>query len=134
MTKYDFRNYIPMKDEVEQLKDQIITLREQLISPKNQVLTGMPQGGSGNKDKMGEVICRIDELEKKYITKYTALLQECEKIENAIEPLESKERMLMRYKYLQGLKWEDVALKMNYSVENVYKLHGRILLKLKRVQ
>ena len=134
MTKYDFRNYIPMKDEVEQLKDQILTLREQLIAPKNQVITGMPHGGNANKDKMAEVISRIDELERKYIVKYTALLNECERIEKAIEPLESKERMLMRYKYLQGMKWEDVALEMNYSVENIYKLHGRILLKLKRVQ
>ena len=133
MTKYELRNYIPMKDEVEQLKSQILTLREQVTSPKNQVITGMPHGGNGNKDKMAEIIGRIDELERKYISKYNALLNECDRIEKAIEPLESKERMLMRYKYLQGLKWEDVALEMNYSVENIYKMHGRILQKLKRV-
>ena len=116
------------------MQDQILSLREQIISPKNQVITGMPRGGNGSGDKIGEIISRVDELERKYLSKCKLLLEECESIEKAIETLESRERLLIRYKYIEGLKWRKVAEKMNYSEENIYKLHGKILLKLKKVQ
>lgn len=36
-------------------------------------------------------------------------------------------RLLLIYRYIDGLKWEEVAERMNYDVSTVYKLHGEAL-------
>jgi DNA-directed RNA polymerase sigma subunit (sigma70/sigma32) len=129
MTKYELRNYKYICEEMEQIQDQIISLRSKILSPKSQVINGMPRGGSGNGDRIGEVICKINELENMYQDKHLALLSLREDIERVLEPLECKERLLIRYRYIDGMTWGAIADKMNYTVDNVYKLHGKILYK-----
>ena len=131
MTKNDLRKYKYICEECEQIKDQIETIKSAMLSPKNQIITGMPRGGGGKShDRIGDVLSKIERLEQKYLDKCNQLLQEREKIENAISPLESRERMLIRYKYFELLAWEEVAAKLGCSVDNVYKLHGKILQKI----
>ena len=130
MTKSELKKYRFICDELEQIKEQILSIKALILSPKNQVITGMPRGGGGNSDKIGEVLCKIEHLENKYLDKYNQLLREREKIEEAISTLESKERLLIRYRYIDGNAWEDIADKLNYSIDNIYKLHGKILQKI----
>ena len=134
MTKYDLREYRYLRKEMAQLQDQIQSIRSLMLAPKNQVITGMPRGSRKSGDSIGEVLGRVEKLERRYTDKYNALLRKCEKIETVIEPLSCRERALIRYKYFQGLTWEQVALEMNYSVDNIYKMHGKILQKIKSVQ
>lgn len=39
-------------------------------------------------------------------------------------------RFLMFLRYICGMRWEKIAYQMGYSVDNVYKLHGRALAQL----
>lgn len=130
MNKSELRRYRFICIELDQLSEQITEVKSKMLSPKNQVITGMPRGGSGNSDKIGEVLCKVERLEGKYLDKYNQLLQEREKIEDAIAPLESKERLLIRYRYIYGYSWEVISEKLKYSIDNVYKLHGKILQKI----
>lgn len=48
-------------------------------------------------------------------------------IEAAIESLDPTARLLCRYRYVDGLKWEEVCVRMNYSWRQVHNLHRRAL-------
>ena len=48
----------------------------------------------------------------------------------AIASLPDVERLLMRYRYIDGLNWIDVAAKMNYSWQGTHKIHARALKRL----
>lgn len=134
MTKYELREYRFLKKELKKLEDRIRELKSERLSPKNQIITGMPRGSNSTPDKFGEVMIQLERLELKAMATYVKLLRACERIENAIETLEdSKERLLMRSRYIDCMSWKDIAKEMNYSVENIYKLHGQILEKLKSV-
>lgn len=65
------------------------------------------------------------------LARYEALLSELAAeqlaIEQAIENLEPTARMLMRYRYLDGRKWEEICLLMSYSWRQVHRLHAAAL-------
>lgn len=39
----------------------------------------------------------------------------------------ANERAVLRYRYLCGMKWEDIAEKMNYSLMQLHRIHARAL-------
>ena len=71
------------------------------------------------------------ELQDRYKAKLAELAAEQLAIEQAIEPLDTVYRMLLRYRYIDGLKWDDVCDKMNYSWRQTHYLHGRALQQLR---
>lgn len=126
MTKERLRAYQAIKEELQQLEDRLLEIEAVLYSPKNQRLTGMPSAPSkGN--AMEDMAARHIELQDLYKTKMDELAQEALAIEAAIETLDPTARLLFRYRYIDGLKWEEVCVRMNYSWQNVHKIHKRAL-------
>lgn len=66
--------------------------------------------------------------------KYNNLLKELAErqtvIEDLIEELEPTERDLIRYRYIDGLRWEAVALRIAYSTPQTFRIHKQALRKL----
>lgn len=52
-------------------------------------------------------------------------------IEKAINSLDSRERTVLRLYYIEGLNWEQVAVKVNYSWTATHNIHSAALDKLK---
>ena len=132
MTKYELRRYRYICQEAEQIREQIENIRALMTAPKSQVITGMPRGGGGNGDKIGEAISRIDKLERRYAKKINELLEERKHIENVIEQLDNIERLLIRYKYFDGKTWDEVADKIDQTIHNTYAIHRKILQKISK--
>lgn len=133
MTKERLRNYLDLKREQAQLRQQLETIEAALYSPKAQRLTGMPSSPShGNATE--EMAERHLELMDRYRAKLAELAAEQLAIEQTIEALEPTERMLLRYRYLDGLAWEEVCVKMNYSWRQTHRLHSKALEELKRLE
>ena len=40
---------------------------------------------------------------------------------------------VLKYRYLEHLQWEEIAVKMNYSYRGVTKIHGKALLTFEKV-
>jgi DNA-directed RNA polymerase specialized sigma subunit len=51
---------------------------------------------------------------------------------NKFNQLDIKLRTVMELRYLECRSWENVAEEMNYSIDNVYKLHGVALQKIQK--
>lgn len=130
MTKERLRNYLELKKEREQLQQQLETIEAALYSPKGQRLTGMPSAPShGN--AVEDMAAKHLELMDRYRAKMTELAEEQLVIEKAIEALEPTARMLLRFRYIDGLPWEEVCVRMNYSWRQTHRMHSRALEALK---
>lgn len=126
MTKERLRRYIWLKQECRQLEAYLDRIRNDMSVVTSPRLTGMPHA----KDPKGldEIVIRYEEICGKYEKQLKRYQQETIAIENAIEGVQDPRlRLILRYKYLDGLKWETIADLMRYDVRWIYRLHGEAL-------
>lgn len=87
----------------------------------------MPRSGGGS-DKIQTTVEKIIEIEEKLDHEIDALVDLRNRIEAAVERLESEKlRDIMRYKYIDGLKFEEIAVTMHLDRRWVRRLHNRAL-------
>ena len=93
------------------------------VSPN---LSGMPRGGGGGGTQ--GAISKIVDLETEINTEIDKLVEKRKEIESVIRAVEdSTLRALLEYRYINGKKWEEIALMMGYDYRWVLRLHGRAL-------
>lgn len=128
MTKERLRRYLKIRAEKKQIENMLLNLEVRLYSPKSQQLTGMPaasskQGGSEQERLADKVI----DLRRKYLEVQAALIEEQLAIEVAIESLEPIQRILLRYRYIDGMTWARIGRKMGYGDAQVFRIHTEAL-------
>lgn len=134
MTKARLRNYRNIRKEQEQLKGRLEELETALYYPKIPHLTDMPGGGKPEGNHQEDLAIHHIELQALYNAKLAELRAEQLEIEKAIDVLEPTSRMLMRYRYLDGLSWEEVCVRMNYSWTQTHDYHSKALQKLRELE
>ena len=93
------------------------------VSPN---LSGMPRGGGGGGTQ--GAISKIVDLETEINTEIDKLVEKRKEIESVIRAVEdSTLRALLEYRYINGKKWEEIALMMGYDYRWALRLHGRAL-------
>ena len=128
MTKEFLKEHITKLNEVKGLEFEIQQMYQTLKSP---IITGMPAVHSPDADKIGNVLWKIQQKEIKYLAKLDVILNEEKDIEKVIDNLEdSRERTIMRYRYISGLEWEEVCVKAHYSWKHTHRLHSDALKKI----
>ena len=128
MTKEFLKEHIDKLDEAKGLKFEIDQMYQTIKSP---VITGMPSAHSPDADKIGVILGKIQEKEIRYLAKLNIILSEEKEIEKVIDSLkDARERTVMRYRYISGLKWEEVCVKAHYSWQHTHRLHADALNKL----
>ena len=126
MTKDELKEYGILKDEVMQLEEQIVFWEERKTSIKSQIISDMPRGGGGSKELL-DILIGIEDTIKKLNKKLNRLISKISEIEDIIENLEAKERVLMRYRYIENLKMFQIAERMNYSERHLNRVHSDVL-------
>ena len=107
------------------LEDEIRELRLNKMVP-SMVQDGMPHG-SGGGDLSGYA-ARLDELLRELESEVNAGIDLRREIVRKVEQLPNEtERLLMRYRYIHGLKWEEIAVKMEYSWKQIHRIHAKAL-------
>ena len=127
--KAEFGQYIHIKGERAQIARLIADLDSTLASPGTSKWDSMPRGG-GAGDPMTSGLIRKEQLIERYRRKDAELAAELDRIETMWETLTPKERELMRYRYVDGLKWEAVCVKVGYEWSQTHRLHNGALDKL----
>ena len=126
MTKDELKEYGILKDEVMQLEEQIVFWEERKTSIKSQIISDMPRGGGDSKELL-DILIGIEDTIKKLNKKLNRLISKISEIEDIIENLEAKERVLMRYRYIENLKMFQIAERMNYSERHLNRVHSDVL-------
>lgn len=120
------RRYIEAKRMQEVLEREIDELRLDRMIPGSPAQDGMPHG-SGGGDLSGYV-ARLDELDRKLREQLERKIQLRAEITEKIDAMPNEtESLLLRLRYIHGLKWEEVAVKMDYSWRAVHKIHSKAL-------
>lgn len=126
MTKRELKRYKTMDAELKRLGKKREELENEIQSPKIPTISDMPKGGEGL--DTADKIIKLIELKTIYEKQWDELIQERMRIEKAINSLgDSTERALMGYKYIDGLTWEEVCVKISYSWKQTHRIHGRAL-------
>lgn len=108
-----------------QIEEEIVQLRLDKIAPGLHQ-DGMPRGSGGS--DLSEYAARWDEL----MDELRQQGEECIRIRREIvQRLENvgdeTEILLLKYRYIMGLKWEDIAVKMDYSWRHTHRIHEKAL-------
>ena len=121
-------SYVNLQRERQQITEE----RERILArlgPGAQNLDGMPRN-QGKGDALANGVAAAADLLTMYEAKAYELAKAQKDIERMIEGLEPVERMLARFRYIEGHTWEEVCVDMSYSWRQVHRIHGRILDKL----
>ncbi len=94
------------------------------------VNTGMPKG-SGTSDKISSSVARIIQIKEELQSEIDKLSDMTSKVYKAINSLNDPTlETLLMYRYIKGLSWEEIAVKMNYNSRWILRLHGKALTKI----
>lgn len=124
--KKQLNSYRDLRAEQRQLLAELKQLEALMGSPGSPKLDKMPRG-SGVSNPVERMAIKHLELEERYRAKLEQLADAQELVEDMIEALEPTERMLARFRYIDGLSWDNVSIKMSYSWRQVHRIHGRML-------
>lgn len=110
------------------IEDEIRELRASVMIP-TQAMDGMPHG-TGKSDLSSYAVL-IDEMFRRYGKEKEHSWSVRKEIIKAINELPTEsERMVLRFRYINGWAWERVAVESNYDYRYVLKIHGKALMHL----
>lgn len=109
------------------LTSTVQTLRASLISQSYDLKPDRVQG-SGSKDQMAVTFARIDNLERKINARIDELIRlKCDACDTINRIADKDQQNVLIARYVQGVKWEKIAVDLNFSIAQVYRLHGKAL-------
>ena len=125
------RGYRTNRRRINRIDDEVTELRELAASVKATDYSGMPHG-SGNQKDLSDELARIDTLEKRLEQEREKYVESYISIENLIKSVKNEdENDVLFYRYIKGLRFWEIAEKMDCTEQWVHKLHGRALGRLK---
>lgn len=93
------------------------------ISPS---YSDMPHGGGS--DRVQTAAVEVAELTDKLNQKLHQAIMVQENIKKLLESLDDiKLRQLMSYRYINGMRWEEIAVRMDFNYRWVLRLHRKAL-------
>ena len=122
--------YIALNRRIDRLLEEQSRWRERALKTTPTLSQAPGGGGSGSPiERPMDKVLEIDEEINREIDTLQTVRQE---IRAALNQLEDENlKLLMEYRYIDGLTWEQIAVKMHYGFQWVCKLHGRALNRLK---
>lgn len=132
--KKRLHTYRSLCEELEQIKERLDEMENSQDMVKSVVISDIPKGNNVDRDLIGKLLSRIEEVRKQYNEKLDKMLCELHYIEMLIDSLEEPtERRLMRKRYIEGKEWSVIAKELFFSQETAWRTHRKILLKLSKM-
>ena len=121
--------YTQLKKEQLQIQEELERIEMETTAVSSPNMDGMPRGSGVSDPVMAAAFARIS-IKERYQEQLEKLAAEQLALEKMIEGLDPVERRLLRYRYLDGLTWENVCVAMCYSWRQTHNIHARALDKL----
>lgn len=116
-------------ERIERKIEERDRIESKLTTGRISNITGMPRGGGYDWTDAVAKIIRLTEQINAEIARLCAVKRQVIDAIDAVEDM--RYRRLLELRYRNYLTWEQIADDMHYDVRNVYKLHGKALLKIK---
>lgn len=119
MTIKELSRYRFIKIEIEQIRANIEEITKSSVGTPT--LTGLPTGKGTANSSVETTVQRIEKLDKKLKQKEEKLLIELQNIENFLEQIDDGViRVIIRERFINGLKWSEIAKKLNFDRTTPY--------------
>ena len=90
--------------------------------------TGMPKNPTHSTSMMAEIVAKIVDLQSKINQDIDLLVDLKSEIVRVIKNVNRAEyQTLLELRYLCFKTWEQIAVDLNYSIDNVYRIHRKAL-------
>lgn len=131
MSYSDLIHYKDIKKEIKHIEEQLARLEIRVSSPRTPILTDMP-AGPHNTSQFEDDVIKLIELKEKYKNLLSDLYGRQLAVEESIKDLDPIERDLIRCRYFNGDKWEQVQKKIGYAQKQTHRIHNQAIEKLKK--
>lgn len=123
-------SYRDREAERRQIAKQLEDIEARMSGPAAPNMDGMPRGSSPG-DPTGNTATQHLTLVELYETQLRILDATQLRVERLIGQLDDpRERALLRYRYIDGMTWEEVCVAICYSWRQTHNVHARALDKL----
>ncbi|MDE6019992.1 MAG: hypothetical protein K2H01_03200 [Ruminococcus sp.] len=116
MTKTELLAYKNIKAMLRDIEKRIANLKADAQSPKGIRYSDMPKGRDEPMSSQQRYIEQLEELSQLYEAEKNELMKTQIAIERAIYSMPLELRLLMRYRYIDGLRWN----KVNQQIGEIY--------------
>lgn len=127
------KEYATLQKEIKYLSDKVETLETKITGTTKRMNTELLQksgGGKGNE----ELIIKYIELKKELEGKLKILLEDEKELEEIIDGIDDPVgRMVIRYRYIDGMTWKKIAQKLGCNEMQVYRIRRKMCKKIKNV-
>lgn len=133
MDKEELRNIINLDDRIDSKLRQLEELRSTATCisgidySKDRVQTSNVSSAT---EKMVTQIIDLEEDITEDIQKLVNIKKRAKKEINCITGIHG---IVLEMRYLENMKWEEIAYRLNYSISSIYKIHGQALNALKKM-
>lgn len=108
-----------------QILDEIQELRASKMFP-SVINDGMPHGS--NQTDLSNYIVSLSEKQEELKHVQLEVEKAKQKVYLTIKQVNDDEREILQYRYIDGLKWDDVQRKMGFNnLRRIYKIHSNAL-------
>jgi len=115
-----------MKKNINRLEEKLLELENKATQITTQ-LSKEPKGTNSVEDKLGETVSKIVDLQNEINDQLKIYYKKVRYIEKAIEKLPPREALLIRLRYLDQKRWEEICVEMNYSWRQIHYIHAEAL-------
>ena len=120
------RSYRAAVKREERILEDIQELRASKAFPAAISYDGMPKGS--NQTDLSDYIETLERMIENLKAERLEKIRRREKIEKAIKDMsDDNEREVLRLRYIDGKKWEEVCIEMGYSWRQTHYIHSRAL-------
>ena len=127
--KQYLRQAYRLNDLINSDLEELAQLKALSESVPSMNLTGMPSSGTRSTEApFAKCIAKIIDLEQiinAEIDRFVDLKKEIRCVINNVE--DANERLVLRLRYIEFLKWEAVASKIDLSLKHVHRIHASAL-------
>ncbi len=101
---------------------------ETLSTKVNSSLSPIKVQTSKDNHKMESTVIKMTEYQEELNNDMKKLIQVKRETKEVIDSVTNDEyRVLLELRYLSSMRWEEIAVEMNYSIDHVFRLHRRAL-------
>lgn len=125
--KKELREYRENIKYIEEKQNDLDEMRSFLEKVTTRLSPTKTSNNGMSTDKFSDGLDRIDSIEKDKNKKLEELLTKKWIIDEKIDKLQFPFRDVLFMRYSRGKSWRVIANELDYSEENIYKLHGKAL-------